>query len=391
MKGASYSINSEKSEIRNNRNFFKSELLSPFNWKSKATMNLKKYSFLLLLAFTACIDPYVVEVEQGAQLLTVEGLITSVPKVHQIRLTRSDTYGSVFQGLIRPVTGATVIIRDNLGNVTFFAENAVDRGAYDSPASFAGIIGRSYTLQIQTIEGRVYTSLPERIESAPPIKELTYQVVKIAVEGEINPRSGVQLIASIDDPADQNNFYFWRNDPSVYVLKTSPELFTPRPSDSNPSRDPQPKDCCSTCYRTELVGNQGIFLAQDDNFNGLNTKIAAGFIEDDGLRFIQNYRVDLRQISISQAAYRFLRLVKQQTEISGSVFDPPPANIKGNMISLDDPEEVVLGYFMAGGEQGKRIYINGADLDFRQNVSIIPDDCRVVEGASINPPIDWNP
>ncbi|MFT4857559.1 MAG: hypothetical protein ACI8YP_001886 [Algoriphagus sp.] len=353
---------------------------------------MKNSSFILLFFFfVSCIDPYQVELDKGAQLLTIDGIITSIPQVHSIRLTRSDTYGSVFQGLVRPVTGATVIVRDDLGNVTFFPQNNGDPGRYDSPANFATVIGRSYTLQIQTVEGKVYTSFPERVESVPEIKDLTYQVIKIPVEGEINPKSGVQLIASLDDPADQNNFYLWRNNPSVYVLKTRPDLFTPRPSDANPSRDPQPKDCCNTCFRSELVGNQSLFIAQDDNFNGLNTRLPVGFIEDDGLRFIQTYRVDLRQMSVSQEAYRFLRLVKQQTEISGSVFDPPPANIRGNMISLDDPEEEVLGYFIAGAERKKRIYINGADLDFRQNVAIIPDDCRLVEGAQINPPIDWNP
>lgn len=353
---------------------------------------MKRTTYILLLFLIgSCIDPYKVEVGQGSQLLTVEGMITSIPQVHRIQLTRSDTYGSVFQGLIRPVTGATVIVRDDQGNVTFFAENSVVRGGYDSPANFAAVIGRSYTLQIQTVEGKAYSSFPERVESVPEVKELTYKLIKIPVEGEINPRSGLQLIASIDDPADQNNFYFWRNDPSVYILKTRPDLFTPRPSDANPSREPQPKACCDTCFRTELVGNQGIFLAQDDNFNGLNTRLPVGFIEDDGLRFIQNYRVDLRQMSISQSAYRFLRLVKQQTEISGSVFDPPPANIKGNMISLDNPEEVVLGYFIAAGEQKKRLYIRGSDVEFRQNVSIIPDDCRLIEGAQVNPPADWNP
>jgi hypothetical protein len=353
---------------------------------------MKNTSFILLLfLLVSCIDPYKVEVEQGSQLLTIEGFITSIPQVHSIRLTRSDTYGSVFQGLVRPVTGATVVVRDNLGNVTFFPPNNADPGRYDSPNNFAAVIGRSYTLQIQTAEGKVYTSLPEKVESVPEIKSLTYQVIKIPVEGEVNPKSGVQLIASIDDPADQNNFYFWRNDPSTYVLITRPDLFTTRPTESDPGRNPAPKACCDTCYLTELVGNQSLFIAQDDNFNGLSTKIPVGFIEDDGLRFIQTYRVDLRQMSITQKAYRFLRLVKQQTEITGSVFDPPPANIRGNMISLDNPDEVVLGYFIAAGERKKRLYIKGSDLEFRQNVAIIPDDCRVVTGAQVLVPSDWNP
>ncbi len=353
---------------------------------------MKKFSylFLLFLGF-ACIDPFKGEIIEGEQLLTVEGMVTSGPGPHTIKLTRSDTYGSVFQGLIRPVTGATVIVRDDTGAVTFFAESSEERGSYNSPASFSAIVGRSYTLQIQLNDGTVYTSLPERVEAVPEIKNLSYQAIQIPVAGSDVPRSGVQLIAEIEDPADQNNFYFWRNSPSFYILFTRPDLFTPRPSDTNPSRDPQPKACCNICYKTELVGNQSIFIAQDDSFNGLTTQLPVAFVEDDGLRFIDTYRIDIDQLSISQEAYRFLRLVKQQTEISGSVFDPPPANIRGNIISLDNPEETVLGYFIAAGERSKRIYIKGSELSFRQNRLIIPDDCRLVPGAQIDQPFDWNP
>jgi hypothetical protein len=352
---------------------------------------MKKYSFLLLLLIGfACIDPFAVDSLEGPQLLTVEGMVTSGVGPHTIKLSRSATYGSIFEALVRPVSGATVIVRDNLGQVTFFAESTVDRGTYSSPANFSAVVGRSYTLQLQLVDGKVFSSLPERLESVPVLESLSYQVVTIPVEGEINPRSGIQLIGTISDPADQNNFYFWRNDPSVYILQTRPDLFTIRPPDAD-DRDPDPKDCCITCFRTELAGNTSVFIAQDDNFNGLSTKVPVGFIEDDGLRFIQTYRIDVKQLSISQEAYRFLRLVKQQAEISGSVFDPPPANIRGNLISLDNPDEVVLGYFMAAGESKKRIYINGQDLSFRQNVAIIPDDCRVVPGAQLLPPLDWRP
>ncbi|MFC3879017.1 DUF4249 domain-containing protein [Algoriphagus namhaensis] len=348
---------------------------------------MKKQFWLVMLIFCGCIDPYVVEVPAGPQYLTVEGLITTQNGPHQIRLTRGDTYGSIFEGLIRPVRSATVIIRDDLGEVTFLEENLDNRGSYLTPVNFRAEVGRSYTLQIQLIEGEVYTSLPEKVLPTPPIKKLSYQSVTVPVEGELNPASGVQLIVDIDDPAEEDNFYFWRNGPATYVLETRPDLYFTPP----PGRAPAPKDCCFICYQTEVTGNQSIFIAQDDNFNGLSTQIPVAFIPDNGRRFVDTYRVDLRQINVSREAYRFLRLVKQQSEISGSVFDPPPANIRGNMISLDNPDEVVLGYFMAGGEVKERIYINGAQLDFRQPQAIIPDDCRVVEGSKLNPPADWNP
>lgn len=347
---------------------------------------LRRLIYILLLLPMACIDPFKVEVPEGQQLVTIEGIIHNGPGPHAISISRSATYGSVFEGLIRPVTGATVVIRDNEGRITFLEETENSRGNYFTPAGFRAEIGKSYTLQIQTVEGKVYSSLPERVLSSPAIENVSLKTVTIPVEGEIIPRSGVQLISEINDPADQKNFYFWRLSPVVHVLEARPDLFVNRET-----RTPAPKACCYTCFRTEATGNQSLFIAQDDNFNGLTTRIPAGFIEDNGLRFVSKLRVDLKQYSISQEAFRFLRLVKQQAEISGSIFDPPPATIRGNMISLDNPDEVVLGYFMAAGESSKRIYIDKSDLTFRQIAGVVPDDCRTVSGASIDPPFDWKP
>ncbi|MDN3204944.1 DUF4249 domain-containing protein [Algoriphagus sediminis] len=349
---------------------------------------MRKIFLFALIALSGCIDPFVVEVPEGPQYLTIEGYVTTIERAHQIRITRGDTYGSVFEGLIRPVREATVVIRDNLGNVTFLQEDLDNRGSYLTPSNFKAEVGNSYTLQIQLNDGKVYTSLPEKVAAPTQMENVSYQSVEIPVEGEVNPESGVQFIVDINDPVEENNFYFWRNSEATYVLFTRPDLYFTPP----PGRAPAPKDCCFVCWRDESApGNQSIFIANDDNFNGLSTTIPAGFIPDNGLRFADTYRVDLSQISISQEAYRFLRLVKQQAEISGSVFDPPPARITGNMISLDDPDEVVLGYFMAGGETKQEIYIKNTELDFVQPIAIIPDDCRVVEGANEEPPLDWNP
>lgn len=349
----------------------------------------KRLIYLFLVLPMACIDPYQVQVPEGEQLLTVEGMIHSGPGPHAITLTRSATYGSIFEGLVRPETGATVVVRDNEGVVTFLAESAEARGSYFTPAGFRAQVGKSYTLQIQTSDGKVYTSFPEQVESVPEISAVSLQTLTIPVEGQEIPRSGIQLIAEIDDPADQDNFYFWKNGPAVYILETRPDLFTIRPSDANPNRTPAPKPCCVVCFRNEISNNQSLFVSNDDNFNGLTTRIPVSFIEDDGLRFVNRYRIDLKQYSISADAYRFLRLVKQQAEISGSIFDPPPATIRGNLISLDNPDEVVLGYFIAAGETSRRVYISKDDLTFKQNKAIIPDDCREISGASVDPPSDW--
>lgn len=347
--------------------------------------------FTLFLLLFSCVDPYQVEVPEGAQLLTVEGMISTGPGPHSITITRSATYGSIFEGLIRPVSLATVVVRDNEGAVTFLTEGVDARGTYFTPANFRAQLGKSYTLQILTAEGKVYTSTPEQVAAVPAIQNLDIRTVTVPTEGSDLPKSGIQLIVELKDPADQNNFYYWKNGPAVYILETRPDLFTPRPTPQNPDRTPQPKDCCVQCFRYEAGNNNSLFVTNDDNFNGLTTKIPAGFIADDGFRFVNKYRMDLKQYSISQGAYRFLRLVKQQAEISGSIFDPPPATLRGNMLSLDNPDEVVLGYFMATGETSRRIYVDRNDLTFKQNRAIVADDCRVVSGAFLDPPADWRP
>lgn len=334
----------------------------------------------------SCVDPYEVEIEDGAQLLTVEGMITTEPGRHSIKLTRSDTYGSVFEGLIRPVTLATVVVRDDLGNVTYLAEDSESKGNYLTPDDFAAIAGRSYSLQIQLQDGKVYTSLPETVGNPVPLGNVDYYSVEIPVEGELEPDSGVRFVVDVEDPGEENNFYYWRTENAMFQLNARPDLHRDRQTGA-----PAPKECCFVCYLAEDVGNRSVFIANDDDFNGLTTRLTAMFIPDDGLRFITTFRMDLRQLTISAGAYRFLRLVKQQTEVSGSVFDPPPANIRGNMISLDDPDEVVLGYFMAAGETNERFYIDGTKLEYRQPLSMITDDCRVVVGAVQDPPADWDP
>lgn len=351
---------------------------------------LKKLSYLSLLITLSCIDPYKVDIPEGVQLLTVDGFITNDPGPHLIRLTRSDTYGSVFQGLIRPVTEAKVALRDNEGNVTFLTEE-VERGSYFTPAGFRAETGRSYILQIELQNGRRYSSLPEIANSVPQIDSLTYESVRISTDDRLNDRVGAQIFAHFRDPSDQTNFYYWRTGVGDYVLVANPELYTLPPTDPVNPRGPAPKDCCDICYQRELSKLQRFAIASDESFNGLRQKVPVAFIEDNGLRFKRTYRTEILQMSVSREAHRFLRLVQQQTNLTGSVFDQPPANIRGNMIGLTDPDEVVLGYFIVATVDRKPVYIQNSKLSEFAAPRVIADDCLTVPGATLTPPAYWNP
>ncbi|MFD2202400.1 DUF4249 domain-containing protein [Shivajiella indica] len=350
---------------------------------------LKRLIFVLLIFTLSCIDPYNIETEQGEQLLTVEGFITNELGPHLIRLTRSDTYGSVFEGLIRPVRQAIVNVRDSQGLVTFLTE--IEPGVYATPSDFAAQPGFSYTLQIRLLDGKEYTSFPEKINPVAPIDSVSYRSLSLATDNRLEDRVGVQLVAHFKDPSDQTNFYYWRTNPGMYVVVANPELYTLPPDHPTNPRGPAPKDCCATCYLVENSRLQSFAIASDEDFNGLSTRLPITFIEDNGLRFKDTYRADILQMGISAEAHRFLKLVDQQLSITGSVFDQPPANIRGNMVSLDNPDEVVLGYFIAASVSNKTVYIKREDLEFTATQRIIPDDCQIVPDATLTPPPGWNP
>lgn len=55
---------------------------------------------------------------------------------------------------------------------------------------------------------------------------------------------------------------------------------------------------------------------------------------------------------------------------TGSVFDTPPAPIRGNIQNVNDPDEVVLGNFEVANVKLTRIYTTQADVPF-----FIPEVC----------------
>lgn len=332
----------------------------------------------MLLFFSACIEPYSIEAPESESMLSVEGHITNGPGPHTIKVSRTATYGSVFVDFIRPVTQAVVGIRENETGLVVLL-NELGPGVYETPQGYSAKTGHTYSLRITTRDGSEYTSFPSKVNSVPELDSVSYYTVNIPTSNRLQPRSGLQLVAHFRDPSDQQNFYFWNLKNQVSTVLTYPEFY--KPPRSLPTDPYQPKDCCKYC---DIPGSEllrALFIADDSNFNGLNTAQIAGYLEDDGLRLTYKYRFDLEQMAISEETFRFLRLVNQQITLTGSVFDPPPANLRGNMVSLTNPDETVLGHFFAAGVSTISVNLLGSELELLQIQRKFLDDCRVLPNA----------
>ncbi len=328
---------------------------------------------------SSCIEPLDITTEEDKRILVVEGNITTQFGPHTVRVSESTKYGSIFDGFSKKIENAQVSVRDNMGNVVNLAE--VDKGVYQTPSDFRAVAGRSYSLLIFTRQGRSYSSLPDKVQKVPALDSISVVFKKIPTATE-KFRSGLEVRAHFRDPEETTNFYMWKNT-GTYLRSSNPELY----------RDPEtgvlmPKECCSRCWISE-TGDEFIRLYKDNNTNGGNIVVPVAFIEDDGGRFTDKYLIRIEQASISKEAFQFFDLLQEQLDISGNIFDPPPATIRGNMIDLDFPGQPVIGFFRASDVAIDSLFLLRDFLDEFQKSIQINDDCRLLQGATAETPSFW--
>jgi len=76
------------------------------------------------------------------------------------------------------------------------------------------------------------------------------------------------------------------------------------------------------------------------------------------------YSIQVRQYALSADAYTFWTNLKKNTEQLGSIFEPQPSQINGNIHSATNPQEPVIGYISVGSTSLKRIFILNQQLPY---------------------------
>ncbi|PRY86181.1 DUF4249 domain-containing protein [Mongoliibacter ruber] len=359
---------------------------------------MKKFFWLLIFSAFSCIDPYGFNAELEERALVVEGYITTIPGHQEIRLRRAEVFGPDYVGVNKPEGLAKVLIKDDLGRVFRLVEQE-ERGQYLTEEIFAAELGRSYNLEIITQDKKRYISRPELVKEVPKLDSVTYRAVRTPGTDRLNDEYGVEVLGHFQDPEGEENFYFWRTLESNFVLVSEPDL-----GHSGPPGMPTCPPCCERiCYHTDLPKPGNIFTIADTDFDGLFQSRVIAYVFDNGTRFKDTYRLELQHMSVSQETQLYLQLVDQQLRLTGSVFDPPPANIRGNMICLDDPDELVLGQFFAADVEAVQLYIQRDKLEFYKTpqslilsccIHYLYQDPRTQYIAPLlptTPPADWNP
>lgn len=102
------------------------------------------------------------------------------------------------------------------------------------------------------------------------------------------------------------------------------------------------------------------------------------------------YFVELSQIRLTEEAYRFWETVRNNSTNVGGLFSPEPSEMRGNIVNVDNPDELVLGYVSVSTCTRKKMFVDNYDTRFSnwrgpsyglvEPIPDIPDEWRKYYG-----------
>ncbi len=345
----------------------------------------------LIITF-GCIQEVDILPDDSVSILVIEGFLSTQEGPHEIVISRSAPYGDIFTGAISFVNNAQVFLRDEVGNTTqleivqerlpawrtigpppgvtlFDGFSSSFRGRYQTPPAFLAEVGKTYTLHI-IIQDDHYISFPQTILPVPSVDSISYEVREPLSAAPLDTDAyggSLDLFVHFKDPSEVKNNYLWLNN-GIFSIRSNLTGFDERTGQAS-----GPGPCFDQCWMTES-GDRSIRILSDVLINGTTATALAASIPNDGWRFSTEYYADILQLSISPEAFDYFSLVKNQLGIGGSIFDPPPATIRGNFTCINDPERQVVGFFFAADVAKSRINIT------RQGINLVSrnynGDCR---------------
>ena len=280
----------------------------------------------------------------GVHNLVVEGYINANGEPINIKLsrTRSITRGDTASSIKE--TSAHVVIEDNQNNVYALSETADGNysGTYTLNPDY------EYRIHITTKDNKEYISDFVPCKKAPPIDRLDWKLKD----------GNVQIFISTHDAANQTTYYRWDYTETweFHSEYFSTLKFNPKDSTIIP-RTVQ----VYVCYKTKNSSN--IFLGSSAKLeNDVIDEAPLAQIPAHDRRISILYSTLITQYALDSNAYNYWMAMKNNTEDIGSVFGKQPNQTVGNIHSVTDPSETVVGYIAAGSTVNKRLFINNSSL-----------------------------
>jgi hypothetical protein len=302
---------------------------------------------VVIIIFTSCKEVYFPDdISSVEQTPVIKGMICegSSPTV-------SISYAmGYYENTETPVSNATVVITDNFGNQVELLEESA--GSY-KPASdeFKGVIGRVYTLHVNTPDGNEYESVPVKINERPVIDSIyahtgELEVISYDPNGEPYTSEKIRegLYVFTDLSAETNSSVYYRFNTSVTKLYL---YFTPTMTATIATYVWERPAVIDDFYSVDFsISNNGRQILPEHKI-GYLPWIFLGNLPPGAFSLSTRYVLILKVYAISAGVYDYYHSIDQQLNSNNQMFAPVPSQIQTNIRCVNDPARTVSGVFEA--------------------------------------------
>lgn len=343
----------------------------------------------VVLLAASCVDPVEPEFRYRTGLVYIDGLIGTEPGSSYVEISISAReFGLTVNNR---VSGASVFFIETDSETSIPLQEL--EGVYLPPDSFFASVGQTWELRVVMPDGSEYRSEPENLLPAVPVSnvDVNYDPELLFSDAHNANIPGHQISVDFRDPQGIDNYYYWRyrsferlvNCKECYnqtVYRNGECRIVNRTSDNNPTLEYYTYACEEWCWQIRYSDKISIF---SDEFTdgGLVTALP---VADIVLFTRRDILVELRQFSISQEAYRYLKTLKDLIDNNSGFNAPLPSALIGNLYNPADTDEVVLGRLTTASTTVSTVFI---DRTFIEEEGLEPILVSQAEGLEAPPPI----
>jgi len=325
-------------------------------------------------------------------VLVVQGLITTAPGPYTVTLAYSGPYSNSLEAAEQDstyfISDARAVIKDDLGDSTTCSTAGPGIYKSDDP-EFKGAIGRTYTLIVYLADGQIYRSKAETIQAVPPIDSLSIGYDSAGLTGVLPPPLTVTV--NTHDPGNGPHYYIWAAS-GYYPRKSYGKPCDPYADP--PCTNPYTCTCFAECEQANTTSGQSkVFSNQWSEGEEIIEPVYYSPVY-----WFGNHYVEIDQYSMSLDSYRFWEQYLAQTDRTGSILDPLPSPVIGNIYNAADSSDLALGIFSASDVFRQRVvlvphFLQEYQLQSVAGQYILQGDCQLTYPNTLpdnTPPPAWD-
>jgi hypothetical protein len=317
----------------------------------------------------ACKEKYLPAVKDiNVNCLVVDGFINTGADSTIFNISR--TFKLDIKATVAPEKGAIVNLESDGGLSVTLPELPFKPGTYAVPALNLDQT-KKYRLRIRTKDSRTYLSDFVESKISQPIDNIQY---------DFNDNN-LNVYTNTRDPSGKSVYYRYSyietwDYKSVLRSYLKVENHQLKERDINILGD-FIYYCWQNKPSNEIVLGTTTSLTEDrlNDFRVIN-------IPSSSAKLKSGYSVLIKQNVLTKEAFEFWENMKKNTEQVGSLFDAQPSQLRGNIHSVTDNSEIVIGFVSAGTVTQKRLMLSYFQLP--KEWKALPVDNTECKETSVN-------